>query len=161
MKFPIKHCIFIAVCLLLTGFILSGCDTQVTERPAFLQVAANDDSSVHLSWASVADATGYRVYRRVSGDTDFKFVTDTKTAYYTDVQPKPGKYDYQVTALGPYGESAGTVFLAAAEERKQGYSRRVICSIEYIHTKSSALCRTLFFVFVAITIDIIFGSLYL
>lgn len=114
MKFPIKHCIFIAVCLLLTGFILSGCDTQVTERPEFLQVVANDSSSALLSWAPVAEATCYRVYRRVSGDTDFKFVADTTAAYYTDVQPKPGRYDYQVTALGPYGESAGTVFLAAA-----------------------------------------------
>ena len=113
MKFPIKRCVFIAACLLLIGLTLSGCNAHVTECPESLHVVVNDKNSVLLSWDPVDDAIGYRVYRRISGSPDFKFVTDTEAAYYTDSQPEPGSYDYQVTALGPHGESAGTVFLAA------------------------------------------------
>ena len=113
MKFPIKRCVFIAACLLLIGLTLSGCSAQVTECPESLQVVVNDKNSVLLSWGPVDNAIGYRVYRRISGSPDFKFVTDTEAAYYTDSQPEPGSYDYQVTALGPHGESAGTIFLAA------------------------------------------------
>ena len=114
MKFPINRCVFIAACLLLIGLTLSGCSAQVTECPESLQVVVNGKNSVLLSWEPVDDAISYRVYRRISGSADFKFVTDTEAAYYTDSQPEPGSYDYQVTALGPHGESAGIIFLAAA-----------------------------------------------
>ncbi|MBR5470678.1 MAG: polysaccharide deacetylase family protein [Oscillibacter sp.] len=86
----------------------------MTECPESLQVVVNGKNSVLLSWEPVDDAISYRVYRRISGSADFKFVTDTEAAYYTDSQPEPGSYDYQVTALGPHGESAGIIFLAAA-----------------------------------------------
>ena len=115
MKFPINRCVIITACILLIALTFSGCSAQVTECPESLQVVANDGSSLSLSWDPVDDAIGYRVYRRISGSPDFKFVTDTKVTYYTDSPPEPGSnYDYQVTALGPHGESSGTVFLAAA-----------------------------------------------
>ena len=95
------------------GLTLSGCSAQVAECPESLQVVVNDKNSVLLSWGPVDNAIGYRVYRRISGSPDFKFVTDTEAAYYTDSQPELGSYDYQVTALGPHGDSAGTIFLAA------------------------------------------------
>ena len=115
MKFPINRCVFIAACLLLIGLTLSGCSSQVTECPESFQVVANGKNSILLSWDPVHDAIGYRVYRRISGSPDFKFVADTQATYYTDLPPEPGSnYDYQVTALGPHGESAGTISLAAA-----------------------------------------------
>ena len=115
MKFPINRCVFAAVCLLLIGLTLSGCNAQVTECPYSFQVVANDGSSLYLFWDPVDDAISYRVYRRISGSPDFKFVTDTQATYYTDSPPETGSnYDYQVTALGPYGESAAAIFLAAA-----------------------------------------------
>ena len=113
MKFPINRRAFTAIFLLLTVLTLFGCTSRVTQCPNSLQVFVNDENSVLLSWEAVDEAVGYRVYRRLSGSTDFKFVTDTDAAYYTDIQPKSGDYDYQVTALGPHGESTGTVFLAA------------------------------------------------
>ena len=113
MKFLINRCVFIAACLILIGLTLSGCSAQVTECPESLQVVVNDKNSVLLSWGAVDEAIGYRVYRRLSGSPDFKFVSDTETAYYTDSLPEPGSYDYQVTALGPHGESTGTIFLAS------------------------------------------------
>ena len=117
MKFPINRGVFTAVCLLLIGLSLFGCRTQVTECPESLQVVVNDKNSIHLSWDPVHDAFGYRVYRRISGSADFKFVTDTKATYYTDSLPESGSnYDYQVTALGPNGESAGAIFLAAVPD---------------------------------------------
>ena len=114
MKFPIKYRGFTTACLLLMGLILSACTAQETECPEILQVAANDEGSFFLSWEPVDDATGYRVYRRISGSPDFKFVTDTEAASYIDTPPEPGSYDYQVSALGAHGESSGAIFLAAA-----------------------------------------------
>lgn len=97
------------------GVTLSGCKTQTMECPDSFQVVVKEKNGMLLSWDPVDEANGYRVYRRISGSPDFKFVTDTHTTYYTDTQPESGKsYDYQVTALGPYGESAGTIYLAAA-----------------------------------------------
>ena len=114
MKFPIKRCSFTAACLLLLGLTLSGCNDQAAECPESLQVVVKDERGLSLSWDPVDDAIGYRVYRRISGSPDFKFVTDTHATYYTDSPPESdSSYDYQVTALGPYGESAGTIFLAA------------------------------------------------
>ena len=114
MKFPIKSCI-IAVCVLIIVLSLSACSTQVTASPNDLQVTANSEGRLALSWDAVADTSGYRVYRRVSGSSDFKFVADTTETAYIDEPPQTGQgYDYQVTALGTHGESAGTVFLSAA-----------------------------------------------
>ena len=78
MKFLINRCVFIAACLILIGLTLSGCNVQVTEYPESLQIVVNDKNSVLLSWGPVDDAIGYRVYRRISGSPDFKFVTDTE-----------------------------------------------------------------------------------
>ena len=115
MKFPIKQGIFAAVCVLLTGLLFSGCSAREMECPDSFRVVATEENSFSLSWEPVDDATGYRVYRRISGSPDFKFVTDTQETNYTDSPPERSRnYDYQVTALGPYGESAGRVFFAAA-----------------------------------------------
>lgn len=114
MKFPINRCI-IAAFLLLLGLLLSACGTEITPSPSSLQVIANDESRFTLSWDEVADVGSYRVYRRVSGSADFKFVTDTQATNYTDCPSEAAeRYDYQVTALGPHGESAPTIFLSAA-----------------------------------------------
>ena len=112
MKFPINLRLLTAVVLLFAGLTLLSCTAQVTECPKSLKVVINDGSH-HLSWESVDDATDYRIYRRISGSSDFKFVTDTKATDYTDLPSVSGSYDYQVTAIGPNGESAAAVFLAS------------------------------------------------
>ena len=121
MKFPINRCVFAVSFLLLIGLILSGCSAQVMECPDSFQVVAKDENSLYLSWDSVDDAISYRVYRRISGSPDFRFVTDTQATYYIDSPPEPdSKYDYQVTAMGLYGESAATIFLAEAVPAERG-----------------------------------------
>lgn len=114
MKFPIKRCVLAVVCLLMTGLLFSGCSAGETEVPDSFHVVANEEGSLSLFWNPVEDAVSYRVYRRISGSSDFKFVTDTQATAYTDTSAEPGiRYDYQLTALGRPGESAGTVFLGA------------------------------------------------
>ncbi len=120
MRFRIKRFVFAVICFAFLGLPLSGCGSSVTENPASLQVSANDGEGLCLSWDSVNDAIGYRVYRRKSGDPDFKFITDTEKTSYIDYPPEPGfSYDYQVSALGVYGESSGTVFLSAGVNEKE------------------------------------------
>ena len=143
MKFPTKRIFLIAFCLLVMLWTLSGCSEQVTERPASLQVAAGGEGSALLSWQSVEGATGYRVYRRPGGSPDFKFVADTDAAHYTDHWPQWGSYDYQVTALGPHGESAGTIFLAqAAAPQSAPLSPPVITSVTRLDGGTNVLFFT-------------------
>ena len=119
---------------------MSSCNAQVTGCPESLQVVVNDEGSVLLSWQPVDGATGYRVYRRRSGNPDFKFVTDTEATYYTDLQPEPGSYDYQVTALGPHGESAGIIFLAAGiPSESVSLSAPKITSVTRLDTATNVL----------------------
>ena len=140
MKFPIKHCVFISVCFLFIGLTLSGCNIQEMESPESLQVVANDKNSVLISWNPVDEATGYRVYRRISGSPDFKFVTDTADTYYTDFRSEEGIYDYQVTALGPYGESDGAICLASGVTSESvSLSPPEITSVSRLDTATNVL----------------------
>ena len=130
MKFQIKHGAFVAACLLIIGLLLSGCNTEMTQCPASIRVVANEDNSFSLSWEPVENVSRYRIYRRLSGSPDFKFVADTQATEYTDFPLEPKRnYDYQVTALGPQGESDGAVFLAEGPEKPVTLSSPKIASV--------------------------------
>ena len=143
MKFPINRRALITACLLSAGLTLSSCNTQVTESPESLQVVLNENNSIYLSWDEVDTATSYRIYRRVSGSPDFKFITDTETAYYTDIPSTLDAYDYQVTALGPNGESDGTIHLASdTQARPSVLSQTIITSVTRLDIATNVLFFT-------------------
>lgn len=140
MKFPINSRAFITACLLSAGLTLSACNTQVTESPKSLQVVLSENNSIYLSWDAVDEATAYRIYRKKSGSPDFKFVTDTETPYYTDIPSTVDLYDYKVTALGPYGESDGTVHLAAdIPTEPMNMSQPIITSVTRLDIATNVL----------------------
>lgn len=97
---------------MLLALMLTGCaeEQPVAVPPTGLQAVVTAEGTIFLSWNPATDAGGYRVYRRESGDPDFKFISDTPEARYSDILPDMGStYDYKVTALGPEGETEGTV----------------------------------------------------
>ncbi|MCD8381463.1 MAG: SH3 domain-containing protein [Clostridiales bacterium] len=75
-----------------------------------LSSAANATSGVTVKWAKVTNATGYRVYRKVSGGSwsQIGTVSSGSTVSYTDTSAASGTtYIYTVRAV--YTTSSGTI----------------------------------------------------
>ena len=62
--------------------------------------------NIYLSWNTVDNATGYRVYRSPYATNSYALIGTTTTAYYTDSYPLYGNNYYKVTAYNDAGESA-------------------------------------------------------
>ena len=59
----------------------------------------NTTNSIKVKWKSVSGAEGYKVYRKVTGEGNYKCVATVKGASYTDKNVKKGvKYSYTVKA---------------------------------------------------------------
>ena len=57
----------------------------------------------YIKWSSVSKATGYKVYRRVSGSSKWTLVKTTKSLYFKDTKKTSGrKYEYKVRAYRTY-----------------------------------------------------------
>ncbi len=62
--------------------------------------AKNTTAGIRFTWAPVENATGYRVYRKVLGDTSWTYLKTVKTTYYPDLKVDPGvDYIYTVRAV--------------------------------------------------------------
>ncbi|MER5216563.1 PA14 domain-containing protein [Streptomyces sp. NPDC002838] len=89
-----------------SGEIVSATELDVTpsvptpeDSPVRL-TAVPDGDKVDLSWSSVADATGYQVYRWNPGTKAYEKLAATTTATsYVDTAVAKGTYFYWVTAL--------------------------------------------------------------
>ncbi|MDR2782418.1 MAG: fibronectin type III domain-containing protein [Treponema sp.] len=67
---------------------------------------AQSSSTILVSWASVSDATSYKVYRSTSADGTYTPVNSTTAASYTDSGLSPSTtYYYKVSAVTAAGES--------------------------------------------------------
>jgi fibronectin type 3 domain-containing protein len=65
-----------------------------------LTVTGATTTYVDLSWNAVANATGYLVYRAVAGSTDFTYIGETKSNFYSDSKVSSGTgYQYKVSAF--------------------------------------------------------------
>ena len=57
----------------------------------------------YIKWSSVSKASGYKVYRRVSGTSKWTLVKTTKNLYFKDTKKSSGrKYEYKVRAYRTY-----------------------------------------------------------
>ncbi len=87
------------------------------KAPAF--TAKNVKNGIQLEWSNVADATGYRIFRRVKGTSawtvvvsqgkaDFKNIGKSSPVYaYVDTNVKTGvTYEYAMRSLSPKANSA-------------------------------------------------------
>ena len=57
----------------------------------------------YIKWSSVSKASGYKVYRRVSGTSKWTLAKTTKNLYFKDTKKSSGrKYEYKVRAYRTY-----------------------------------------------------------
>jgi fibronectin type 3 domain-containing protein len=82
----------------------------VPAAPGDLELHANADSSITLSWADSPGATSYRIYRGTSsgGEGNTPVATVTGTTYTDKNLSATPIYFYQLTAVNASGESART-----------------------------------------------------
>lgn len=101
---------------------LKGTKSTALNAPATVKLSCTTDG-VKVSWTKMNSGTGYRVYRKLQGDTEWKLVAKIKsksTASYTDTAVKSGKtYSYTVrqvkgNILGSYDKEGVTVKYVAA-----------------------------------------------
>lgn len=97
----------------LNGVVESANSSEATTSPvgppavpANLQVSATT-SQVNLSWTDSYGATSYRVYRSITSGSGYALTGTSVSASYADPSVTNGTtYFYEVSAIGPNGESA-------------------------------------------------------
>lgn len=80
----------------------------IPNTPTGLSTANQGNSSnpkVYLSWTTVTNASGYRVYRSSNTSNNYSLIGTTSFTYYTDSYPLEGNNYYKVTAYNDAGES--------------------------------------------------------
>jgi hypothetical protein len=89
--------------------IVTFSDGKTLNIDAIIKTAEPDANLVvAIEWLSVADATGYKVYRKFEGEENYSYIGASEVPYYLDVSPQLAagrKTYYQVSAFNSYGES--------------------------------------------------------
>lgn len=110
----------VSVFLALLLCLLSGCADKELSAPTGA-VARADGENIVLEWQASNGADFYRVYRKESGNADYKFVCDEYQAKYTDSTAKADiNYSYKVTAVNGNRETEGCVTDETAILSKSG-----------------------------------------
>ena len=85
-----------------------GQSSGITPATLTPTLAVESNMSIAVSWAAIADATGYNVERRMQGLPDFTTVAENVTSTsYTDTDLVPGTdYAYRIVVISATGPSA-------------------------------------------------------
>lgn len=103
----IKSLISMFIALLIC--LLSGCADKELSAPNGA-VARADSTNIVLEWQASNGADFYRIYRKESGNADYKFVCDECSTKYTDSTAKADiNYSYKVTAVSGNRETEGCI----------------------------------------------------
>ena len=92
-----------------------GQSSGITPAAPTPTLAVESNMSIAVSWAAIANATGYNVERRMQGLSDFTTVAENVTGTsYTDTGLVPGTdYDYRIVVISAAGPSEpGSVAMA-------------------------------------------------
>ena len=92
-----------------------GQSSGITPAAPTPTLAVESNMSIAVSWAAIANATGYNVERRMQGLSDFTTVAENVTGTsYTDTGLVPGTdYDYRIVVISAAGPSKpGSVAMA-------------------------------------------------
>lgn len=88
--------------------------TAIPVVPTNVVATASGPISIDLSWDTVNDANGYRVYRSETSDGNYAQIADTTSLNFVDTFLVPNKeYYYQVSAYNDEGESQKSNFVLA------------------------------------------------
>jgi Fibronectin type III domain len=103
--------------LLMISLLLAACGGAQTQRaqrapapPTEVELHANSDASITISWQAAAGATSYRIYRgtRPGGEGKTAIAQTGATTYRDSHLSRTPIYFYQLSALNAAGESART-----------------------------------------------------
>jgi len=100
--------------LLMISLILAACGGAQAQRapatPTEVELHANSDSSITISWQAAAGATSYRIYRgtKPGGEGKTAIAETGATTYQDSNLSSTPVYFYQLTAVNAAGESALT-----------------------------------------------------
>ena len=100
-----------AVVLTLISLLVGACADHtrlVPATPTDMELHANSDSSITISWNASAGATSYRIYRgTTAGGEGYNAIAETRATTYRDSNlSSTPVYFYQLTAVNAAGESA-------------------------------------------------------
>ncbi len=84
------------------GYDKTGISTKRLSSPAKIK-ANNTKDSISVTWGAVNGATGYRVYRRASGENGWSYLKTVKECNYTDKNVSNSKY-YRYTVRAVCGK---------------------------------------------------------
>jgi len=96
--------------------VMSEYDYAITPPSAPTNVSAtiNSSGSITISWQSIPNVTGYRIYRSTSSYGDYNFIGSSTTASYTDNSTTSGTtYYYKVSASNSSGEGSQSASTSA------------------------------------------------
>ncbi|KHD36296.1 chitinase [Clostridium acetobutylicum] len=81
--------------------------------PTGLTATSVTSSDVSLSWQTVSGASGYRIYRAISSDSNYSLLATVSTNTYKNTSLSSGtKYWYFVKAYNSYGISADSTHIS-------------------------------------------------
>lgn len=89
--------------------------STVPAVPAGLTITNVTASEIDISWQSVSNATGYKVYRATPNDSNYTLMATVYSAAYKNTGLNSStKYWYYVTAYNKYGTSAASVHVSTS-----------------------------------------------
>ncbi|MBR4286803.1 MAG: polysaccharide deacetylase family protein [Clostridia bacterium] len=100
-----------------SGFDSFGVSVNYVDMPR-VQTLSNVNNGVKITWNAIGKASQYRVYKKLDGETTWKFIGECRSTSFTDYNVGDGfQYRYTVRAVGdkgglsPYEESAPVLAL--------------------------------------------------
>lgn len=126
-----------------------GCSDSGLRPPESIQVEADGDNVVALTWDPVEGAEQYRIYKSADGGKTFQFLIDTSETSYQDSEVTVGKsYVYRVAALSEKQESepvaSGVVTLEDLQKNVDAVAELKIPQITSVTPTDSYTAAVLF-----------------
>ncbi len=88
-------------CCILLLILMAGCNStdSADSAPEWITAVFSMDT-ISVEWKPSKAADSYRLYKKSSGDSEYKFICDTPHTSYTDTEWTPGCiYFYKVSAI--------------------------------------------------------------
>ena len=77
-----------------------------TNKTVHLTGISNATGGIYVKWNGISGATGYRVYKRGAGETNWTYLTTVSNTYYTDNRVASGNY-YRYTVRATFSNGYG------------------------------------------------------
>lgn len=101
--------------------------TPPPAAPTLLTYSNVTSSEITLNWQSVSGASGYKVYRAVSTDSNYSLIATISSNTYTNTSLTANtKYWYFVRAYNAYGTSSDSPHVSITTSQVQAVSTKIV-----------------------------------